>query len=395
MYRAPQVCSLVLLVALALPGAAAARTPGATPAATLLLPYFEVDPSGPEGMTTLFSVNNAGTDPVVAHVVLWTDWGVPTYSFDLALGANDVQTVNLRDLFASGSVPATDGSDIEGCGDPVAAPPLDATGLAALRARHAGRADPDDGLCYGSERPGETTWVGYVTADTARTCAGEATFFPGDQDYFLFDFTGVPLGQEPFVTDDNVLWGDLFYVAGEDDSAQGLELVHIPHDPEAPSGETFYRRFAGDGGDGRALLGSRYRGRYLDGGPFDGGTDLVVWLEGTRRGGPVECGTGDTPVDLCQAMDFRLFDEDGALLDRPVLGPTRLAFRLRVGSEELPAPAPFGFFELDHRVSPGCQTLPPPQPDEPMQAWVVPLMKAEGRFSVGLPATRIPVPAEP
>jgi hypothetical protein len=385
------VALLVLpLLAAAAPSARAA-TPGSVPAATLLVPYFEVDPADPNGQTTLFSVNNAGDQPVVAHAVVWTDWGVPTYSFDLALGPDDVQTLNLRDLFTTGSVPATDGGDIPGCGDPIAAPPLGPTALAALRARHSGAPDPGDGLCYGSDRSEAGTLVGYVTVDVARTCAGESTYFPGEDGYFVHSFGGVP--PDPFADTRNVLWGDLFYVAGSDDSAQGTELVQIPYDPEATGGKTFYRLYAPEGQDRRTLLGSRYRGRFLNGGPFDGGTDLLVWLEGDVPSVPVPCGTRTDHINTCQSAGIDLFDEEGDLLTHRVRDITRLAFRLPVGSPELPAPQPFGFFELDHRDMPLCEFITPST--HPVQAWVIPVMKAEGRFSVGLPATRMPTPTQP
>lgn len=376
--------ALAFVFALSAAGAAPAQPPGSSPAATLLLPYFEVDPSGPEALTTLFSVNNAGTEPVVAHVVLWTDWGVPTYSFDLVLEANDVQTVNLRDLFLGGSVPETDGTHVPGCASPVVVPPLDA---AALRARHSGQPDPEDGLCYGGEQEGGR-FVGYVTVDTARTCIGEEVYAPPDDGYFFSNFGGVP--PAPFATGENVLWGDLFYVAGDEDSAQGVELVHVPFVPEAPAGETFYRLHAPDGQDGRAMLGSRYRGRYLDGGPFDGGTELLVWLEDSFAGEPLECGTRGGAIDSCQGADIRLFDEEGVLAGGGSIGPERLSLRLPVGGETLPTLAPFGMFELDHLVVFGCVIIP--IGSEPRQAWVTPVMHAEGRFSVGMPATRIPVP---
>jgi len=55
------VLCLVLVGALALaaPMSAVICTIDAVPAATLLLPYFEVDLNNPNGLTTLFSVNNA------------------------------------------------------------------------------------------------------------------------------------------------------------------------------------------------------------------------------------------------------------------------------------------------------------------------------------------------
>jgi hypothetical protein len=45
-------------------------TADAAPAATLLLPYFEVDLANPNGIDTLISVNNASASAAVANVVL-------------------------------------------------------------------------------------------------------------------------------------------------------------------------------------------------------------------------------------------------------------------------------------------------------------------------------------
>src|SRR3954471_18672001 len=70
-----------------------------TPAATLLLPYFEVDINLAR-RTTLFSIINTSPLPQIARVTLWTDWAYPGYSFDIFLTAHDVQSVNLRDVFA-------------------------------------------------------------------------------------------------------------------------------------------------------------------------------------------------------------------------------------------------------------------------------------------------------
>src|SRR5688500_5655617 len=66
------------------------------PAATLLYPYFEVDLQRNDGATTLISINNSSSSPVVARVVMWTDWGAPTLAFDVYLTGYDVQSLNLR-----------------------------------------------------------------------------------------------------------------------------------------------------------------------------------------------------------------------------------------------------------------------------------------------------------
>src|SRR5258708_3515890 len=65
------------LVLAAAPAAAVICTVDAVPAATLLLPYFEVDLNNPNGLTTLFSVNNASATAILVHVVIWSDLPVP------------------------------------------------------------------------------------------------------------------------------------------------------------------------------------------------------------------------------------------------------------------------------------------------------------------------------
>jgi hypothetical protein len=77
------------------------------PAATLLLPYFEVDIVDPNGVNTLFSINNASATAVLAHVTVWSDQSVPVLDFDVYLTGYDVQMINLRDIFVNGNLPRT------------------------------------------------------------------------------------------------------------------------------------------------------------------------------------------------------------------------------------------------------------------------------------------------
>src|SRR6202790_5474462 len=62
------------------------------PAAPLLLPYFEVDLSNPNGLTPLFSINNASATAVLAHVVIRSDLSVEVLDFNVYLTGYDVQT---------------------------------------------------------------------------------------------------------------------------------------------------------------------------------------------------------------------------------------------------------------------------------------------------------------
>src|SRR5438105_1162117 len=76
------------------------------PAATLLLPYFEVDfkSSAATARTTLFTITNVSYIPQIAHVVVWTDWSFPALDFNIFLTGYDVQPINLYDIFARGII---------------------------------------------------------------------------------------------------------------------------------------------------------------------------------------------------------------------------------------------------------------------------------------------------
>src|SRR3982074_3232351 len=107
MSRVALVLALVGTLLLASPAAAVICTIDAVPAATLLLPYFEVDLANPNGVTTLFSVNNASATAILVHVVMWSDLSVPVLDFNIYLTGYDVQSVNLRDIIFNGNIPQT------------------------------------------------------------------------------------------------------------------------------------------------------------------------------------------------------------------------------------------------------------------------------------------------
>src|SRR3954468_21523903 len=78
------------------------------PAATLLLPYFEVAAAGPTaGVNTLFSINNASATAILTHVTVWSDQSIPVLDFDVYLTGYDIQTVNLFDVLINGNLPRT------------------------------------------------------------------------------------------------------------------------------------------------------------------------------------------------------------------------------------------------------------------------------------------------
>src|SRR5688572_31202888 len=196
------------------------------PAATLLLPYFEVDIANQNGVTTLFSINNASATAVLAHVTVWSDQSVPVLDFDVYLTGYDVQTINMRDIFIHGIVPTTASAGQDTAGDtispqgpvsqdinfascsalPYSQPRLGVGFRAHLQAWLQGFASPSTGNCAGSKQQ-DNILRGYVTVDTVNACN---LFFPSDWALYA-----------PFVTDQNVLWGDYFYVNGGQEFAQG------------------------------------------------------------------------------------------------------------------------------------------------------------------------------
>ena len=92
---------------------------GNAPAATLLLPYFEVDlGTAGTGRTTVFSVTNVSPYAQIAHVTLWTDWSFPVLDFNLFLTGYDVQPINLYDIIVRGFIGSTTGTGLGSSASP-------------------------------------------------------------------------------------------------------------------------------------------------------------------------------------------------------------------------------------------------------------------------------------
>src|SRR5260370_10062223 len=98
------------------------------PAATLLLPYFEVDFRSTQttARTVLFTITNVSAFPQIAHVVVWTDWSYAALDFNIFLTGYDVQSINLYDLFSRGVIAPPSGTTSNTTiptGNPAEAPP--------------------------------------------------------------------------------------------------------------------------------------------------------------------------------------------------------------------------------------------------------------------------------
>jgi hypothetical protein len=402
---------LALLGLLALAGQASAVicTIDDVPAATLLLPYFEVDLANTAGVTTLFSINNASATAILAHVVVWSDLSVPVLDFNVYLTGYDVVTVNMRDIL-NGVLPATasagqdPGDTISPKGDfsqdinfascndqlPIgnATPDLVASWQAALTGEFASHLGGCAGLPIG-----DNLARGYVTVDTVNNCTLR---FPGDPGYFGAGGTGD-------VTNQNVLWGDYFYVNSDQNFAQGETLVHIEADAANPetsvAGEyTFYGRYvAWTAADNREPLSTQFATRFINGGPFSGGTSLLVWRDSKVDQQAFTCGRLPSWYPMGQE-GIVIFDEmenpnrpPGCQIS-PCTTTESAPFpaetqRVEVGGTDFPTPFDFGWLYLDLNFDSGN----PNPTEDPLaqQAWVTTVMDADGRYSVGYDAIQL------
>jgi hypothetical protein len=372
------------------------------PAATLLLPYFEVDPSDPSGMTTLISVNNAGTAAVLANVQLWTDLGVPTLGFQVYLTGYDVQTINLRDLF-NGNLPRTaptgedpvgtispqgvysQDSPFPGCEAlPYQAPP--ASFVTHLRAAHSGKFSVLFNGCSGQDL-GDGRLRGYVTVDTVNQCTMKN---PSDAGYF---------GAGGVATDQNVLWGDAIYLDPANKYSDGEDLVRIKSLPGSfHAGDfTFYGRYVGmSGADSRQPLATAWGSRFASGGSFAGGTDLLVWRDSGKIVKPFPCATHPAGFPLITYQEFTFDEHEQPVLlplspqipGQPQIVPAPDVFpaeanKIHVGGPTFPVPYSFGWLFLDLNT-PNPAAGPP---SLVRQSWVQTVLKAQGQYSVGFHAT--------
>jgi hypothetical protein len=393
------VLCLALVSLLALGGSAIAEicTIDAVPASTLLVHYFEVDLDG--GQTTLFSVNNASAAPTLAHVTLWTDWSIPTIDFDVYLTGFDVQSFNLRDFFTTGLLPQTAPNNafsnqglfslphvvFPGCAGNLPIGNLPPILIELITQAHTGQpVSFFGGLCAG-QNYGDNVARGYITIDQVEACS---TLFPNSPGYF---------GPGGIAGNDNILWGDVFYVDPTNNFAQGETVVHVESAPAGffvPGDYTFYGRYvAFTAVDQREPLATTFGTRYLAGALFDGGTDILCWRDSKADPNPRVCNTGPPPPMPLSQTQVVLFDEE----ENPEVPPPPPPIsplppdiqnvvcpyetqRVAVGGASLPTTFEFGWLYLNLNTSTGAVV------DPFAQAWVSAIMSAEGRYSIGLDA---------
>jgi hypothetical protein len=387
---------------------------GVAPAATLLLPYFEVDLTSRAGEQTVFSITNVSDVEQVAHITLWTDYSFPVIDFNVFLTGYDVQSINLYDVIALGQIAPPRGTGFEDSGSPQGAfSSDDANPLVAqttcrnlpmqldvayrTRMQQAftlGRVPAlgTGGTACTNIGGTHTNAIGYATIDVASVCG---TQLPSDPAYF----TGA--GEALF---DNVLIGDYQQVNAAQNYAQGNPMVHIRAIPEGGTPEdaiatnfdrTFYSRYqaaATPTADRRQPLPSAFAARWIEGGTGAFETFYKIWREGDVTGLAGCTGADAVAGNVTQVTEFVTFDEEenavgAAPEEGPVSPPITNEFTLPETSlAEMGDGETFPEFEdeiagwiymnLDNDADDGIAS----------QNWVVVSMRAQGTYSVDFDA---------
>lgn len=358
------------------------------PAATLLLPFFEVDISSPRtsALTTLVTVTNTVRTPQIAHITLWTDLGYPVVDWNAYLTGYDVYSFDLRDAM-DGALISTRASTTPG-GRSASANPKFLGSASANCNTLPGVVPPSivndirsaftvgrSSLC-GTKRVGNehTNAIGYATIDVIATCT---TTLPTDPQYasqLLFDNV---LTGESIIVNPNHTTGNF---------AGGNPLVHIRAIPEGGSaGEsidtnlpaTFYGAYmpvTNPRLDRRQPLPARFVARFMEGGGAGFFTNVLLW----RAGEPVH--TCDDPA------------RNRALIARDVV-----RFDEHENPSSFAADAHAEFAGTSRNDTRGSQF--PPQVggdvigwiyiDLNTQGWATMLMSAEGRYMATQDATAL------
>ena len=400
---------------------ATAQTPPPSsnrPGATLLLPYFEVDLDNPQGLNTLFSVNNASATAVMGHITVWSDMGIPVFAFDIYMTGYDATPMNMREIL-NGTLPRTASAgqdprdDISNKGDfsqdinfasctgrlPYA--PVPANYVTYLKAALTGQASTfHSGQCVARNHGTPTIARGYVTVDTTTQCY---TGFPSDTPY-----------QAPFnvMSTQNVLYGEYSYLNPSQDLAYGDNLVSITGNPTDPDfvagGYTFYGRFNNfTGTDFREPLSTNFAARFVAPKDFKTpekarrrtvlppATELVVWRDPkVSNVNGFACGSTPAwyPLSLedVVAFDEQENTESPTFATQPFPAATQ---RVTVGSTAFPLTTSSGwlFLNLNTVVAGAGGGLSDPAA---AQAWVTVLHRVQqgpngGRYDVAFRATRL------
>ena len=365
-----------------------------SPSATLLMPFFQVDLGNANGWTTVMSINNASATAVLAHVTVWSDMAVPVLAFNVYLTGYDVQVIDMRTIM-SATLPrtASDGQDPQDTISPqgnfsqdinfascqgVLPPPVLPAGYAphiqnSLTGQYSAFFNGCSGKAYG-----DNIARGYVTVDTVNNCTLRV---PGDIGYFYSGGVGD-------ATNQNVLWGDFYYINSTNNLARGNSLIHVHADATAAetiaSGDyTFYgSRIGWSAADNRQPLATTYVTRYLNNVLFfPSGTELLVWRDPKTRQQPFNCGTNPAWYPLGQEV-IVAFDESEHNTQVNTIPFPLATQNVAIGNAILPLSNTRGWLVLDLNTTATGQT-PGLNDTTVAQALVTTAFNNFGHYSVG------------
>ena len=390
------------------------------PAATLLLPYFEVDLTSAAGTgeTTIFTVTNLTNLSQAAQVTLWTDYDYPVMTFNIFLTGYDVQSVNLYDVIRRGRIAPNYGtgfdiSDVgELSGDDVNQIPFDNPLLAEQTCVDLPIQLP---VVLITRMQAAFTTGKVLTAGTLPACNTAGGLHANAVGYATIDVVGACRPTLPnnaayyadLIRFDNVLGGDYMQINGDEDFAQGAPMVHIRAIPEGGTAatrssdpkyavdfdRTFYSRFQNRATpklDGRQPLPSTFAARWISGGATGFETFYKIWREAPTAS-DTACSALPARAGMINIAELARFDEEEnpevyrpllIILPPPhsyVLPATSLT---NVDNESYFPGATNGsvagwtYMNLDDSTTDAFAS----------QGWVVSSMRAEDRFSVDIDA---------
>jgi hypothetical protein len=279
--------AVVAVLAIATPAFAITCTIDQRPAATLLVPYFQVSyddngdliSGGALARDTIVTIANASAAPMIAHVNVFDRQSQLVLDFNIALTPYDVQAMRMSDILG-GLLPDTvNGSGDDACqrnggsavypdGDGFlrVKPLVPATGQDNTQATtdyqgvfNLGIIDPLRADCAGDL---ELLAIGYIIIDHANYCNLSD---PTDPNYYYNDAIGM----------ENNLWGEIIFTSGNGIPTYALSTVNLEADASI-----------GDAAQFGGLQARSFDARYWD--PFDE----------FPPGACPNCGSGDPETDL-------------------------------------------------------------------------------------------------
>lgn len=376
---------LPLVVASFMPARAATCADDQKPAATLLLPYFEVNPFAVSRVNTVMTITNADIQPVIAQVVIWSEFSIPVLVFQVYLVSHDLQRINLRNVI-NGQLPPTFPNTVlfPSCPPTLPAinptlPPLVPYLRDALTGQPVVLTGSPVPRVFGLNR-GDRIARGYVTVDVVNVCT---LVFPGDLGFFIAGGGGVGSNR-------NVLFGDYFYVSPSQGRAEGFKLAALEADDTLGAADyTFWYRFSG-GADNREPLGSTHAIRYVVS-PLSPPTEIFYWRDPKREVNPLAVGTTPAwyPLDETEIVAF---DEQDNVAVAAGVNPFPLAAGKAVVGTDVPTPFAAGWIYLNLNVNVAGSTVP----FEPLaQSTVAYTLPVSGGLTVGMEGTTFTTACDP